>query len=286
MKIIFVLFVIIFNNQFALAQDFETRSEHENACQSILNWKTKQPHVLSHKSLEIKNLTDGIRWKSSLGLNGEISGCKCEVFHDCFNTRISGKTKPAFIQYATWSLELSDSKGWIVSDNQGEFGGEVTWYSNDGLNKNTLLKDNSSSYFQIGENVYILVGLSHLDMSRGCIYRLVQNEKGDWHLVQVANFGENIFLTTEVKAECTFLIGESRIGKFCSNEILLIGAGPPSNKDVSSFNESILIVPDPTNVISDEHGDLYVGSSVGIVRIRTKTKHYQITWLSTKKQSM
>lgn len=248
---------------------------YDSQCENIAYWRKTSPHVLNHASPETRNFLKGIRWIPIVE-GGQINGCRRFVSTACRST----DKMPGPVENATWTLALGDTKGWIVSVDRGEFGGEVSWYSHDGLVKSVLLAENSRSYFEIGNNHYILTGLAHLSQSNGSIYRLTQDDAGNWSLVRSAIFGEYVYLNTKARNGCVYLIGETRVGKFCTERQLVIGAGPQPQATTSSFDNFPTLIPSPTNVLMPKRDTLYVGSSAGVIKILTNSTPYSVVWLT------
>ena len=70
--------------------------------------------------------------------------------------------------------------GWIISFNNGEFGGELWWFSRDGHLRYKIKNCNILGFFQTDSGLLALTGLAHGVGSKGGLDRLFQNKEGNW----------------------------------------------------------------------------------------------------------
>lgn len=69
---------------------------------------------------------------------------------------------------------LKIEEGWLLAFNRGEFGGSCWWYNEDGSQRELLASGliNIRTFHQIGDKIYLMEGLNHLDGPSGRIIEL------------------------------------------------------------------------------------------------------------------
>ncbi len=63
------------------------------------------------------------------------------------------------------------SSGWLAGFDGGEFGGGLWWFSRDGSKSIKLLSDNVHAIYQTKAGILILVGLDHMGLNYGNVYK-------------------------------------------------------------------------------------------------------------------
>ncbi len=66
--------------------------------------------------------------------------------------------------------------GWLVGFNFGEFGGELCWLSEDGLDCYRISEDQIVDFVPDGDEVVAIEGLAHLGLDEGSVIRIAWSE--------------------------------------------------------------------------------------------------------------
>jgi hypothetical protein len=69
--------------------------------------------------------------------------------------------------------------GWLTGRDQGEFGGEVMFFPDQGKSYE-VLQENIEDIFTLNKSVFVIAGLAHLSLNNGMVYRLQQDAAGKW----------------------------------------------------------------------------------------------------------
>ncbi len=69
--------------------------------------------------------------------------------------------------------------GWLTGRDEGEFGGEVMFFSDRGK-PYKVLQENIEDIFVVNQNVFVIAGLAHMSTNNGMVYRLRQDTAGKW----------------------------------------------------------------------------------------------------------
>ncbi len=75
------------------------------------------------------------------------------------------------------STVLKVDNGYLVGFNNGEWGGNLYWYSNDGMTNYKIIRENIVQLIVRDREIYAVVGLAHLTESNGSILRIEKNAK-------------------------------------------------------------------------------------------------------------
>ena len=74
---------------------------------------------------------------------------------------------------------IAVENGHLVGTDRGEWGGEITFYS-DNLAPKVILKTNTRAIYQTPRGIYAVTGLAHLSGNSGLIYELKRDTSGKW----------------------------------------------------------------------------------------------------------
>lgn len=92
--------------------------------------------------------------------------------------RDEGKAdRPAFLAALEGSGEISYMRvgdGWLVGDDNGEFGADLFWYGREGKREYRISNHHIVAFFTRPDGVYAIEGLSHGSHSHGSIIRLAR----------------------------------------------------------------------------------------------------------------
>jgi hypothetical protein len=155
--------------------------------------------------------------------------------------------------------------GWIISFNQGEFGGgDVYWFSPDGKQNYRISSGHQVSRFvSLPDGLYAIEGLSHLDMSEGSIIRF-NRKKADrfWQAFTVTKLPSEPYAIA-VRRDGTILIT-------LFNSVVSVGTNRKINTLLSNASWNSLYPY--TSVLSPDEQKLYIGMHqvVGEFDIATK----------------
>ena len=81
---------------------------------------------------------------------------------------------------------LRTNLGWLVGSDRGEFGGELVYLPDNGEPR-VLLHDNVKAIHLFGGGYAVVTGLGHLDMTRGAIVLLEDDNDGTPRIVDILN---------------------------------------------------------------------------------------------------
>lgn len=128
--------------------------------------------------------------------------------------------------------------GWLIGSDNGEWGGNLSWFNLDGSKKKTLLfNENVRGLVKSSTGIFVVTGLHHLGLFEGKIFHIEKREDGNWDAKLLVDFrGIPHTFTQE------------------STDSLLVVAG---NRHQSSPKASDTFVEEPDNHFVKESGDLW-----------------------------
>lgn len=77
------------------------------------------------------------------------------------------------------SVALRVDGGWLAGSDRGEWGGELVFLGDDGVNQ-TILDENIKDIYRLGPRIVVVTGLAHLMMSKGMLYEITRSDVGKW----------------------------------------------------------------------------------------------------------
>lgn len=252
-------------------------------CQPIEGWMViPQKSIKEHRADWDTADASGSGWRVRLREDGRgVQACRCTLKQDCHPK--DDRPKAQMPEGAVWRYDLEEGAGVLAGSNRGEFGGEVWLFSEDLRRRQQLAREPAVHVFALQSNVYVVLGWSHLGLSKGDIYRLDSSPGGrSYKLKVVAKLGEMPFVFARQK-DCEYLVGQTRVGRFCSSGKLTIVAGPSPDRarpDIRSIDEFPRLAPDPINAVVDENGTLFVGVAGGVVRVQRNDHLGTLDWLA------
>lgn len=167
--------------------------------------------------------------------------------------------------------------GWLVYVNAGEFGGGLSWYSEDGTQNYKIAKGfNIRGFLEVEDTIFVYGGLSHLGSSYGFIRKLKLSEDGKWELQKSegASFASPVQLLRKPTA-VYHLSGkkEGLIWVVCSRQI----AEYYSSDDTFHYKyghigyrdaaRSLWSAHSPNSITLDLNGIIYIGTEVGVLQV-------------------
>lgn len=79
----------------------------------------------------------------------------------------------------TPGVALRVEGGWLVGADRGEWGGELVFIGDNGLNQ-TILEQNVEDIYRLGSRLVAVTGLAHMFMNEGMLYEVVSDSGGHW----------------------------------------------------------------------------------------------------------
>jgi len=139
--------------------------------------------------------------------------------------------------------------GWLVAQNNGEFGGGIWWYSLTGDERRKLAEAHPLGFFRFGNVWLVPQGMDHMMTEKGSVLRLRQDSKNRWRVSELAP-----------------LAAEPCAAHKDSDETLLIVTARSLERVHTSGTREVLHRPDwhwraasPTSFVQLEDGRILVG---------------------------
>lgn len=179
-------------------------------------------------------------------------------------------------QYLQLSKEMTGSRsvlrtadGWLVGFDAGEFGGGLWWFNNEGDENRKLLSENVHAIYQTIDGVFVLVGLAHLSLDSGKIYKFTDTAD-EVRVTQLADLGGSPEAST---------VNDGRFVVATPKSVVAIDyAG-----NVQKLYKSGENLTYPTSVIVDAHGNVVVGMRFFVLRlVPGNNGDYRPQWLMAK----
>ena len=157
--------------------------------------------------------------------------------------------------------------GWLIGSDAGEWGGQLTWFSENGNQKTELLKDNIRGIVKLGGEVFVLSGMAHEVIDEGKIYKLVKDE----------NKGLRTFLLTDLKTQPqTFVIENNESVLIVLNDKIIRMNISGNLEIIKNVNFATLF---PNSAVITFQGVIYVGMRLFTVRFVPMENGYKEEWL-------
>lgn len=158
------------------------------------------------------------------------------------------------------------SSGWLGGFDAGEFGGGLWWFSRDGSKTITLLSDNVHAIYQTKAGILILVGLNHMGLNYGQVYKFRDvSDKVDATLVAKID-GSPEASTVETDGNVIIATPHS---------VLRVG----TDGKVNEIYKSGEYLTYPTSAALDINGIIYVAMRFFVLRLIPQGTGYKAEWL-------
>ena len=170
------------------------------------------------------------------------------------------------------------NNGWIVSLNNGEFGGSIWWFSKNGEQYRKLGTGNVVGFVKTPEHLFAVQGLSHMSLSRGSILQFEQGQNGDWKQSEYINLGPlapNAFMTDSTS---TILILTTNLLQKQRMSLIRVHL---NQKSIETLYERPMMGMYPNSMVKIDTGDIYVGMRHGVGHLSPKNGVYEEEWLVT-----
>jgi len=165
---------------------------------------------------------------------------------------------------------LRTADGWLVGFDAGEFGGGLWWFNNEGDENRKLLSENVQAIYQTADGVFVLVGVAHLSLGSGTIYKFADTAD-EVKVPQLADLGGSPEVSA-VDPDGRFVVATPR-------SVVVIDCAGHVYKLYKS-GESLTY---PTSVIVDAHGNILVGMRFFVRRlVPGSNDDYRPQWLMAK----
>jgi hypothetical protein len=162
---------------------------------------------------------------------------------------------------------LRTADGWLVGFDDGEFGGGLWWFNSEGDQNRKLLSENVHSIYRSPDGILVLVGLAHLSLDSGKLYRFTET-------------------TEEVAVKLVADLGGSPEASALDPEGRLVVATPRSVVAVDYTGNVFRLYKSgenliyPTSVVIDSTGNIFVGMRFFVLRlVPGNNAQFQPQWL-------
>jgi hypothetical protein len=148
-----------------------------------------------------------------------------------------------------WAVQRVDD-GWLVGFNQGEFGGALYCFSNDGRQKYKISDDQIVDFMSTSQGIIAIQGLAHIWLSEGSLIRIARNP--DTHRWQA------ITIRKLTQAPEAFLhLSDGTLIIVLSDSLISL---TPENKQTSLLESSGWGVLYPSSIATDaDESKIYIG---------------------------
>lgn len=163
-------------------------------------------------------------------------------------------------------LVLTVAGGRFVGDNQGEFGGDVTWQPS-GRQSIEVLRDNPVAFYRLEGAVFVVAGLAHLGTDGGRIVRLARDGER-WQVSAKIDLGEAPYAMVPLGRE----------------KLAIVGTGGLIEADLRSMTARQLHRNErwgmvfPTSAVLSPSGAILIGMRRAVVKLAPVGAGYEEKW--------
>lgn len=206
--------------------------------------------------------------------NGKVKFSKYVYLEDEQLSKLPAKLKEQILKNRNIGKGLggylhveSFNNGWLIGSDAGEWGGQLTWFSENGNQKIELLKDNIRGIVKIGDEVFVLSGMAHEFINEGKIYKLVKDENGSL---------KSLLLTDLKTQPQTFVVEtDESVLIVLNNKIIRLKI----SGDIETLKNVNFAMLYPSSAGITSAGIIYVGMRLFVVRFVPKENSYTEEWL-------
>lgn len=155
--------------------------------------------------------------------------------------------------------------GWLIGSDAGEWGGKLFWFNSDGSKKTELLNDNIRGIVKVGDKVFILSGMAHMDIDEGKLSEFQADEIPFIRLLTDFKTQPQSFV---VEGNDSFLIA-------FNNKIVRV----KTSGEVKTIKETNFNALYPNSMTVTSSGVIYIGMRLFIVRFVPFENNYREEWL-------
>jgi len=149
--------------------------------------------------------------------------------------------------------------GWLVSFNQGEFGSELWWFSENGESSYKISNDQANQFISLNKNVYAIQGLSHMGSSRGSLTKIDKRD-GRWISIIQVGFGES--------PEAISRMEDNSLAIVLTNSLVRVDEDFNVTKVVGNSNWGTFY---PNSIASNNSQLVYIGMRQYVVEVNLQT---------------
>jgi hypothetical protein len=158
------------------------------------------------------------------------------------------------------------SSGWLIGFDAGEFGGGLWWFSRDGSRTVKLLSDNVHAIYQTSAGILILVGLNHMTLNYGQVYRFMDTPLKA-ATVSVAKLDGSPEASAREEDGNILIATTHRVSRLSADGQIT---------EIYRASEHLTY---PTSVAIDANGIIYVAMRFFVLRLIPRTDAYVAEWL-------
>lgn len=149
--------------------------------------------------------------------------------------------------------------GWLVAFNQGEFGAELWWFSENGQASYKISNDQVNQFITSDAHIYAIQGLAHLGSSEGSLIKMEKRDRR-WISIMHVDFGES--------PEAIIRMENNSFVIVLTNSLIRVDEGFNVTKIVENSNWGTLY---PNSIASNNLQFIYVGMRQYVVEVNLQT---------------
>ncbi len=150
--------------------------------------------------------------------------------------------------------------GWLVGFNEGEFGGELWWFSNNGQSSYKISDDQINQFIFTNRSIFAIQGLAHLGSRRGSLIK-IDKKDGRWVSTQKIDFGES--------PEAIIRMADNWFAIVLTNSLVRVDENYNVAKVLEDAHWGTFY---PNSIASNSPQLVYVGMRQYVVEINLKTR--------------
>jgi hypothetical protein len=158
------------------------------------------------------------------------------------------------------------SNGWLIGFDAGEFGGGLWWFNRAGSRTVKLLSDNVHAIYESSAGILILVGLNHMGLNYGQVYRFTDIS------VKVATVP---VAKLDGSPEASIIEEDGNIIIATDHSVLRLN----TDGQISEIYKTEEYLTYPTSAAIDPNGIIYVAMRFFVLRLIPRTDGYKAEWL-------
>lgn len=172
---------------------------------------------------------------------------------------------------------LRTDDGWLVGWDAGEFGGGLWWFSPDGARSYKIaiprlqaFVENVLSLWRSDRGVVVFIGLRHMMIDEGGVFRAARVPGGSWQLTLLHDLGDRPGPITPQSDGATAFLLSTGIWRLAADEA------------VTRLTAPLREVRWPTSIATAPDGTIYVGMESLVTRMTLTPSGSREDWLAPK----
>jgi hypothetical protein len=158
--------------------------------------------------------------------------------------------------------------GWLVGRDAGEWGGDLWWYSPNGVKRYEISRRQVRGFYDTPGGLFGIDGLAHMSLDFGHVLRLRTNSTGHWIAETFADL-HGAPRVAMADADGSLLIVTTR-------RLLRVH---PDKRVEELLADAFWWGMYPISIVKTGSGNIYIGMRHGIVRIRRDDAKNTLAWL-------